>query len=61
VVTTGPAGLPKRVPKGQLLGQTREQPQPPAGARNAARAKSFLSGFQAGIRQSENRKGETGP
>ncbi|HEX6361057.1 nitrate- and nitrite sensing domain-containing protein [Actinophytocola sp.] len=61
VVTTGPAGLPKRVPKGQLRAPARgQQPQQPATTRNAARAKGFLTGFQAGIRQSENRKGETG-
>ncbi len=60
-VTTGPAGLPKRVPKGQLRAPARaQQPQPPATTRNAARAKGFLTGFQAGIRQSENHKGESG-
>jgi signal transduction histidine kinase len=60
VVTTGPAGLPKRVPKGQLRAPARgQQPQQPATTRNAARAKGFLTGFQAGIRQSEH-KGETG-
>jgi hypothetical protein len=55
----GPAGLPKRVPKSQLLAS--KQP-PPASAqnRNAVRARGFLSGFQAGIRQGENREGETG-
>ena len=63
VVTTGPAGLPKRVPRGHLQGATRGQPpsgQPPAASRNADRARGFLSGFQAGIRQSENREGESG-
>jgi signal transduction histidine kinase len=57
----GPAGLPKRVPKSQLLASTREQPPlPRAGTRDADRARGFLSGFQAGIRQGENREGETG-
>ena len=60
VVTTGPAGLPKRVPKGQLQGSARAQSQPqPTANRDPARARGFLSGFQAGIRQSEDRKGET--
>ena len=55
----GPAGLPKRVPRSQLLAST-QPPQTPAGTRDAARARGFLSGFQAGIRQGENREGETG-
>jgi signal transduction histidine kinase len=60
-VTTGPAGLPKRVPKGQrTLNREQPQSQPPAATRDAARARGFLSGFQAGVRRSENR-GETGP
>jgi signal transduction histidine kinase len=57
---TGPNGLPKRVPKGQLLAPAaREQPPAPA-TRDAARARGFLNGFQSGVRQSENRRGETG-
>ncbi|WP_143229639.1 nitrate- and nitrite sensing domain-containing protein [Actinophytocola xanthii] len=79
----GPGGLPKRVPRGQLLappanpaanpatnpamaptvtlpaakppgtGPTADRP-----ARDAARARGFLSSFQAGIRDSQNRKEE---
>ncbi|HYQ69954.1 nitrate- and nitrite sensing domain-containing protein [Actinophytocola sp.] len=65
VVTTGPAGLPKRVPRGHLQGaaprgQSAAPAQPPAATRDAARARGFMSGFQAGIRQSENREGESG-
>ena len=58
----GPNGLPKRVPKGQLRGQTSgQQPQPATTkTRDAARARGFLNGFQAGIRRSETGKGETG-
>jgi signal transduction histidine kinase len=56
VVTAGPAGLPKRVPRGQKA----PAQQPPAATRNAARARGFMSDFQAGIRQSENREGESG-
>jgi hypothetical protein len=57
----GPNGLPKRVPKGQLREQTRgQQPQPATTkTRDAARARGFLNGFQAGIRRSETGKGET--
>jgi signal transduction histidine kinase len=65
IVTTGPAGLPKRVPRGHLQGaasrgQSAAPAQPPAVTRDAARARGFMSGFQAGIRQSENREGESG-
>ncbi|MFL6126602.1 nitrate- and nitrite sensing domain-containing protein [Actinophytocola sp.] len=58
VVTAGPAGLPKRVPKAQLRGAAAGKP--PAMPRNAERARGFMSGLQAGIRQSEDRKGGTG-
>ncbi|MFC4855598.1 nitrate- and nitrite sensing domain-containing protein [Actinophytocola glycyrrhizae] len=58
VVEAGPDGLPKRVPKGQLLAPP-ARPQPSTNAkRDAARARGFLSGFQSGIRQSEKRRGE---
>jgi signal transduction histidine kinase len=55
---TGPNGLPKRVPKGQLLAPSMTE-QRPAGrpTRNADRTRGFLSGFQAGVRDSEKRKG----
>jgi hypothetical protein len=60
VPVIGANGLPKRVPKGQLRGPARgQQPQPPTATRDAVRARGFLNGFQAGIRKSENRKGET--
>ncbi|TDV42218.1 nitrate- and nitrite sensing domain-containing protein [Actinophytocola oryzae] len=59
-VTTGPAGLPKRVPKGQQPGARKDQNPPQATARNAVRARGFMTGLQAGIRQSQNREGETG-
>ncbi|MFI7678211.1 nitrate- and nitrite sensing domain-containing protein [Actinophytocola sp. NPDC049390] len=49
----GPDGLPKRVPKGQLLAPP-VRPQPSTGAkRDAARARGFLSGFQSGVRRGE--------
>jgi signal transduction histidine kinase len=58
VVTVGPAGLPKRVPKRNLQGpQHRQPPQP---ERNASLARGFISNFQAGVRQGEDREGETG-
>jgi hypothetical protein len=65
VVTTGPAGLPKRVPRGHLQGaaprgQAAAPAQPPDGTRDAARTRGFMSGFQAGIRHSDNREGESG-
>ncbi len=55
---TGPNGLPKRVPKGQLLAPPKTGPRP-AGrpSRDANRARGFLSSFQAGVRDSEKRKG----
>jgi len=57
---SGPGGLPKRVPKGQLSAALRQASAPVATQpRDAARARGFLSGFQAGIRQSEQRRGET--
>lgn len=57
---TAPGGLPKRVPKGQLLVPAPQPAPPSAGrpARDPARARGFLSNFQSGIRDSENRKGE---
>jgi signal transduction histidine kinase len=62
-VTVGPAGLPKRVPRSKLATGPKiaQTPVPQPVTRNAARARGFMSGLQAGIRQSENRKGETGP
>ncbi|HEV2783563.1 MAG TPA: nitrate- and nitrite sensing domain-containing protein [Actinophytocola sp.] len=62
----GPDGLPKRVPQAQLLGNPSRgvpapAPPPPAPTRDPARARGFLSNFQAGIRQSENSKGEPNP
>jgi hypothetical protein len=49
----GPDGLPKRVPKGQLLAPP-VRPQPSSTAkRDAARARGFLSGFQSGVRRGE--------
>jgi signal transduction histidine kinase len=71
----GPGGLPKRVPRGQLLAPplnaaamaptvtlpaadlpgAAAQDRP---ARDAARARGFLNSFQAGIRDSQNRKEE---
>ena len=57
---TTPNGLPKRVPRGHLVAPP-AQPAPPSGsgpARDPARARGFLSNFQAGIRDSQNQKGE---
>jgi hypothetical protein len=62
--TIGPAGLPKRVPQAQLLASQprhRASHPPAAPARDAARARGFLSNFQAGIRRSEQTEGETTP
>ncbi|GAB3439091.1 hypothetical protein GCM10027436_20820 [Actinophytocola sediminis] len=64
-VTTGPNGLPKRVPKGQSRAQATPQstPQsPPQGgggrpARDPARARGFLSDYQAGIRDGTTERG----
>jgi hypothetical protein len=56
VAETGPNGLPKRVPKGQLLAPpARQQPPQPSGTakRDAARARGFLNGFQSGVRRGE--------
>ncbi|GAB1509485.1 sensor histidine kinase [Actinophytocola sp. KF-1] len=54
VAEAGPDGLPKRVPKGQLLAPP-ARPQPSTGAkRDAARARGFLSGFQSGVRRGES-------
>jgi signal transduction histidine kinase len=56
VAETGPNGLPKRVPKGQLLAPpARQQPPQPTGTakRDAARARGFLNGFQSGVRRGE--------
>jgi signal transduction histidine kinase len=60
VHTTGPDGLPKRVPQAQLMATTTWGPAapPPLPNRDAARARGFMSSFQAGIRQSETTKGE---
>ncbi len=53
VAEQGPDGLPKRVPKGQLLAPP-APPQPSTTARrDAARARGFLSGFQSGVRRGE--------
>jgi signal transduction histidine kinase len=61
-VALAPSGLPKRVPKGQLLAPAAQQPAlPSAGsrpARDPAKARGFLSDFQAGIRDGQNRKEE---
>ncbi|MGB3440329.1 MAG: nitrate- and nitrite sensing domain-containing protein [Actinophytocola sp.] len=57
-VAAGPDGLPKRVPKGQLLAPPARQQPSTTAKRDAARARGFLSGFQSGIRQSEKRRGE---
>ncbi len=57
----GPGGLPKRVPKGQLLVPPSAPGRSPARApRDPARARGFLSSFQSGIRQSQDRRGEPG-
>ncbi len=53
----GPNGLPKRVPKGQLLAPPMNEQRPRPRTRDADRTRGFLSGFQAGVRASENRKG----
>jgi signal transduction histidine kinase len=56
VAEAGPNGLPKRVPKGQLLAPpARQQPPRPSGTakRDAARARGFLNGFQSGVRRGE--------
>ncbi|WP_162292916.1 sensor histidine kinase [Actinophytocola xinjiangensis] len=60
-VALGPNGLPKRVPKGQLLAPPAPPVAPPSGgapARDPARARGFLSAFQAGVRDGQNQKGE---
>ncbi|TDV56185.1 sensor histidine kinase [Actinophytocola oryzae] len=57
---TGPNGLPKRVPKGQLRAGTAHEP-PAAQARDAAKARGFLNGFQSGIRSGQNEKGDRRP
>ncbi|HEY0452050.1 nitrate- and nitrite sensing domain-containing protein [Actinophytocola sp.] len=58
----GPTGLPKRVPKGQLLATPVQEPGPaPAVRRDAAKTRGFLSNFQAGIRDGESRKGNSSP
>jgi hypothetical protein len=59
VVAAGPAGLPKRIPKGQLPALERGQQPPPVPTRDAARARGFISNFQTGIRQGEKRERET--
>jgi hypothetical protein len=62
--TIGPAGLPKRVPQAQLLASQPRGPVPRAPAvpaRDAARARGFLTNFQAGVRRSEHTEGETSP
>jgi hypothetical protein len=49
--TTG-AGLPKRVPKANLVpGGVAAAPAPPAPPRSAARARDRLASFQQGIMQ----------
>lgn len=60
-VAPGPGGLPKRVPKGQLVApQAPPAAPPPGGAptRDPARARGFLSAFQAGVRDGQNQKGD---
>ena len=58
-ITTGPAGLPKRIPRGRPAGAASGQ-ETPAANRDAARARGFMSGLQEGIRHGENREGESG-
>jgi signal transduction histidine kinase len=62
--TIGPAGLPKRVPQAQLLAAQPRGPvsrAPAVPARDAARARGFLTNFQAGVRRNEHTEGETSP
>ncbi|HEU5474460.1 MAG TPA: nitrate- and nitrite sensing domain-containing protein [Actinophytocola sp.] len=62
-IARGPDGLPKRVPQAQLLAprDERRASTPSSSPRDAARARGFLSNFQAGIRRSENTKAEDNP
>jgi signal transduction histidine kinase len=56
---TGAGGLPKRVPKGQLMvPPVQPPPSTTSPGRDAARARGFLDSFQAGVRDSRDRKGE---
>jgi signal transduction histidine kinase len=55
---TGPNGLPKRVPKGELTAPPGSGPR--QRGRDAERARGFLRGYQAGLRQNETRKGAGG-
>jgi len=57
VVAHGPDGLPKRVPQAQLLApqNKRRADTPGVPTRDPARARGFLSNFQSGIRQSEDK------
>jgi signal transduction histidine kinase len=57
----GPGGLPKRVPQAQLLSTQQQRGRPATGPRDAARARGFLSSFQAGLRRTEesNEEGST--
>ncbi|WP_460400942.1 sensor histidine kinase [Actinophytocola sediminis] len=56
--STGPNGLPKRVPKGQLLASPASEP-PATPSRDAARNRGFLSGFQSGIRSGQREEGDS--
>jgi hypothetical protein len=57
----GPDGLPKRVPKGQLLTGQASAPTAAPTSRNAARNRGFLSGFQSGIRSGQRKEGDGRP
>jgi signal transduction histidine kinase len=50
--TLGPNGLPKRVPRRALIAPSMKK-QPPARKTDANQNRVFLSGFQAGVRASE--------
>jgi signal transduction histidine kinase len=50
----GPDGLPKRVPKGQLLAPPVPRQPSTIAKRDAARARGFLNGFQSGVRRGES-------
>jgi signal transduction histidine kinase len=57
-VATAPSGLPKRVPRGQLPAAAPRPPTSGTTTRDPARARGFLTDFQAGVRDGQNRKGE---
>jgi len=57
----GPDGLPKRIPKAQLISPkpgARATAPPSTGSRDASRARGLLSNFQAGTRRTDSDKGE---